>query len=53
MAAGVTEVILEKEQDQNSDSEQEEDEGKPDKKTEKNNASTGKGDSKPGSKKSK
>jgi hypothetical protein len=36
MAAGVTEVILEKEQDQNSDSEQEEDEGKPDKKTEKN-----------------
>merc|ERR1711981_534228 len=43
MAAGVTEVILEKEQD----------EGKPDKKTEKNNSSTGKGDSKSGSKKSK
>ena len=52
MAAGVTEVILEKEQDQNSDVEGEDDVGKIEKKTEKNNSSS-KGDSKSGSKKSK
>ena len=52
MAAGVTEVILEKEQDQNSDGEGEDDVGKIEKKTDKNNSSS-KGDSKSGSKKSK
>lgn len=52
MAAGVTEVILEKEQDQNSDGEGEDDVGKIEKKTDKNNSSS-KSDSKSGSKKSK
>ena len=56
MAAGVTEVILEKEQDQNSDGEAEEDNGKSSKKADKSEGernSSNKGDSKSGSKKSK
>ena len=52
MAAGVTEVILEKEQDQNSDAEPDDEDRKIEKKTDKNNSSS-KGDSKSGSKKSK
>ena len=52
MAAGVTEVILEKEQDQNSDGEPEEDNVKNDRKSDKSNSSS-KSDSKSGSKKSK
>ena len=52
MAAGVTEVILEKEQDQSSDGEPDDDDRKIEKKTDKNNSSS-KGDSKSGSKKSK
>merc|ERR1712061_118678 len=52
MAAGVTEVILEKEQDQNSDAEPDDDDRKIEKKSDKNNSSS-KGDSKSGSKKSK
>lgn len=59
MAAGVTEVILEKEQDQNSDGETEDDNGKGNKKADKTEGernssnSSSKSDSKSGSKKSK
>lgn len=59
MAAGVTEVILEKEQDQNSEGETEDDNGKENKKAEKtegdrpSSSSSLKGESKSGSKKSK
>ena len=52
MAAGVTEVILEKEQDQNSDGEPDDDDRKIENKSGKNNSSS-KGESKSGSKKSK